>query len=205
MFEEVFKFELRNLGIDNTIAAELWDEIQLNYAGPGRYYHNLIHLDRLVGQLLPVKVEIEDFQTLVFSIAYHDIVYDTTRNDNEEQSAAFALERLIYLEQLPERKEKCREQILATKGHQVSENPDTNYFTDADLSILGADRDEYSIYAQQIRKEYGLYTDAVYRAGRTNVLNYFLSMNQIFKTDYFKEKFEVNAKINIKNELRSFS
>jgi predicted metal-dependent HD superfamily phosphohydrolase len=92
-------------------------------------------------------------------------------------------------------------QILATKGHTVSTDNDTNLFTDADLSILGESWELYQEYFQKIRKEYAIYPDAVYNPGRTKVLNHFLSMERIFKTDIFHEKFELNAKNNLTREL----
>ena len=201
MFQQVFSNELQKLGLDIPIIDNLWDEIKLNYNGPDRYYHNIHHLNNLVEQLLPVKNEIEDWPTLIFSVAYHDIIYDTRRTDNEEQSAILANERLIYLEQSPDRKEKCRQQILATKGHQVSDDPDTNYFTDADLSILGADSSSYLEYTRQIRKEYEHYPDPDYKKGRAAVLTYFLNMKSLFKTEFFKDRFEKQARLNMQNEL----
>jgi predicted metal-dependent HD superfamily phosphohydrolase len=202
MFRQVFTIELQKLRIDNLIIDQLWDEINLNYNNANRHYHNINHLNHLSEHLLHIKQEIEDWSTMVFSIAYHDVVYDIMRSDNEEQSAIFAYERLTFLEQLLERKERCKEQILATKGHQRSENSDTNYFIDADLSILGSDWDSYSEYAKQIREEFKQYKDADYRTGRAAVLNHFLKMKTIFKTDLFQNKLEEKARINIKKELK---
>jgi predicted metal-dependent HD superfamily phosphohydrolase len=78
---------------------------------------------------------------------------------------------------------------------------DTNLFTDADLSILGKSWDAYSQYYQQVRKEYGFYPDLLYKPGRKKVLQHFLSMNSIYKTPFFKEKYEHSAIENLKHEL----
>ena len=82
---------------------------------------------------------------------------------------------------------------------------DTNYFTDADLSILGSDSDSYLTYTKQIRKEYSYFPDLLYKPGRRKVLEHFLEMGNIFKTKYFQDKFEIQAKINILGELKSLS
>ena len=95
----------------------------------------------------------------------------------------------------------CVQHILATKSHAVSENNDTNLFTDADLSVLGADREVYEQYYKQIRKEYSIYPDLMYNPGRKKVLQNFLGMKRIFKTDYFYGKFEEKARRNITAEL----
>ncbi|MNL39457.1 hypothetical protein D3C87_1617380 [compost metagenome] len=95
----------------------------------------------------------------------------------------------------------CRKQILATKSHLESTDSDTNYFTDADLSILGQAWEMYAMYSQNVRKEYAIYSNSIYRAGRLKVLNHFLSKHCIYKTSYFHQKFEQQAQDNLKNEV----
>ncbi|MCZ8215068.1 MAG: hypothetical protein O9262_02465, partial [Cyclobacteriaceae bacterium] len=97
--------------------------------------------------------------------------------------------------------ELCQEQILATKSHSKSSNNDTNYFTDADLSILGQDWDTYSQYYQAVRKEYAIYPDLIYNPGRKKVLQHFLSMESLFKTTFFVAKFQTTAKQNLQKEI----
>ncbi len=96
---------------------------------------------------------------------------------------------------------QCEEQIRATKKHILSISSDTNYFIDADLSVLGQSWEVYADYFQNIRKEYAVYPDLVYNPGRKQVLNHFLSMERIYKSDYFYQKFEFQAKENLKAEL----
>jgi predicted metal-dependent HD superfamily phosphohydrolase len=205
MFEDVFKVELIKLTTDSFLIGKLWTEIQTNYTSSGRYYHNLSHLDNLIETLLPIKNQMEDWQILTFSVAYHDIVYNTFKKDNEEKSAALGYERMTLLNFPPLLKEKCKLQILSTKHHIESEDADTNYFTDADLSILGSDTESYRNYTKQIRKEYRHFPDILYKPGRKKVLRHFLEMQSIFKTKYFQDKFEEQAKVNISDELKSLS
>jgi predicted metal-dependent HD superfamily phosphohydrolase len=195
MFEIAFKTELGILATDKLLTEQLLAEIRSNYSRPGRYYHTLAHLDNLLAELLPIKDKIDDWQTLVFSIAYHDIVYNSRKQDNEEKSAALAYERMTRLDLPVAAKEKCSNQIKATKGHQVSSDGDTNYFTDADLAILGSDHESYQAYAKQIRKEYRLYPDFLYKPGRQKVLRHFLAMESIYKTNWFKDKYEEQARL----------
>jgi predicted metal-dependent HD superfamily phosphohydrolase len=205
MFEETFKDELLHISSDNSVIDKLWTEIRSSYSKPARYYHNMSHLNSLVEQLFTIKNQIEDWQTLTFSVAYHDIVYNTLKKDNEEKSAALAYDRMTQLNFNAIQKEKCKLQILATKQHQVSNNTDTNYFIDADLSILGSDNKSYLKYSEQIRKEYRHFPDILYKPGRRKVLAVFLDMKNIFKTKYFQDKYEEQAKINISDELKSLS
>jgi len=85
---------------------------------------------------------------------------------------------------------------------ESSDQEDTNYLLDADLSVLGKDFETYLKYTQNIRKEYSIYPDFLYKPGRKKVLKHFLELESIFKTEYFKEKYEARAKENIAKELQ---
>ena len=205
MFEEVFKSELATVTGDSPLINKLWSEINVNYTSPARAYHNLAHLDYIIEKLLPIRSQIDDWQILTFSVAYHDIIYNILKKDNEERSAALASDRMSLLNFPSIRKKKCELQILATKRHLLSSDPDTNYFTDADPSILGSDNETYLNYTKQIRKEYGLFPDILYKTGRRKILEQFIKMGAIFKTKYFQDRFEDQARINISIELKSLS
>jgi len=203
MFERAFKEVLSNLTPDQLLIDKLWKEINSNYRSSHRYYHTVTHLDHLIAELYPVKDQIEDWETVTLSVAYHDIVYNPLKNDNEEKSAAMATDRLSQLNVSKDQKEKCRQQILSTRTHAVSDKPDTNYLTDADLAILGSDPESYSEYSRKVRKEYKYFPDLVYNPGRKKVLMRFLEMSNIFKTTYFQNKYEVQARLNMASELKS--
>lgn len=178
-----------------------WTELRERYREGGRFYHNLIHIANVYKALTKEKNKIEDWEVLVLAVLYHDIVYDVSRNDNEEQSAVWAERVMLSLKINPHRIERCKAHILATKTHIVSSDPDTNLFTDADLSILGMDPSTYSVYAAQVREEYSIYDDAIYNVGRAKVLSSFLAKPTIYKTTIFQQQFEQQARINIKSEL----
>jgi predicted metal-dependent HD superfamily phosphohydrolase len=198
----IFSELVQKYSDDNSLNQELWNEIVENYSGKKRHYHNLSHLENLIKQLLGFKEIISDWDVVLFSVFYHDIVYNTLKQDNEEQSALLAETKLKALKLSNEQIEKCKAAILATKSHELSKDKDINLFTDADLSILGAGWDEYSAYAKQIRKEYSIYPDLIYNPGRKKVLHHFLHMQNIFKTPEFFDTFEKQARQNLKRELR---
>ncbi len=202
MFEIIFKAELTYFTTDKTLINKLWSEIASHYNKRNRHYHNLLHLDHLLQELIIIKDKLTDWPIIVFSIAYHDIIYNALKKDNEEKSADIAYERLGLLHITTERRYKCREQILATKAHNKSTDDDTNYFTDADLAILGSSYFNYKKYTEQIRKEYRMYPDLIYKPGRQKVLHHFLQMPAIYKTDYFIERYEQQAGNNIQYELQ---
>jgi len=201
MIEKEFSDVLYSICNDKKTVATYWLEIQLQYSKSSRHYHNLQHLNHLTQQLLPIKHLLQNWPVIVFAIAWHDIIYSATSKNNELKSAELAVKRLKAIQLNDENIKDCYDLIIATKAHSLSDNPDTNYFTDADLSILGSGADEYLIYTQQIRKEYNIYPTIVYNPGRKKVLQHFLSMHSIFKTDYFYNLYEKTARNNLQAEL----
>ena len=186
---------------DKSIPISLWNEIEKKYSSHKRYYHTLSHLEVMLDQLDGCKQLIVDRDTLLFSAFYHDIVYNVLKSNNEERSADLAVKRLSATEFPVHKINTCRDQIVATKNHLNSNNEDTNLLTDADLSILGQPSDVYGQYCGQIRKEYSIFPDIVYKPGRKKVLIHFLNMKRIFKTSFFYDKYELPARHNLDSEL----
>lgn len=186
---------------DQDIIDDLWTEIETKYSQKGRFYHNLEHLESMFSELESVKNKIQNFTEVSFSVFYHDIIYDATSKLNEEKSAEFSEIRLKKLNVNSESIEKISQQILATKSHLKSDDNDINYLLDADLVILGKDLETYIDYTEKIRKEYAIYPDLLYKPGRRKVLKHFLELENIFKTEDFREKYEVRARENILFEI----
>jgi predicted metal-dependent HD superfamily phosphohydrolase len=186
---------------DNLLINELWEEIEAAHSAPKRHYHTLKHLKNLLYQLEAVKDQIQNWEAVLFTLYYHDIVYNPLKDNNEEKSAELAAARLSALAVPAGLFQLCKQQILATKRHLPDADPDTNYFTDADLSVLGQDWHVYSAYAEGVRKEYSIYPDLIYKPGRKKVLQHFLQMDRIYKTDHFYKMLEASAKRNLQQEL----
>ncbi len=186
---------------DTHLIDELWKEIEENYSNKKRHYHTLSHLDNLLKQLSEVKDKIESWETIMFTLFYHDIIYNALKSDNEEKSAELAEKRMSQINVPSHIIENCKLQILATKKHLSDQSSDANYFLDADLSVLGQDIETYTLYYQNVRKEYAIYPDIIYKPGRKKVLKHFLGMDRIYKTEYFHTKLESQAKYNLSTEL----
>lgn len=201
MLKKTFTILLHAYTSDIGLIETLWNEIEKAYFNPKRSYHTLSHLEHVLAQLLLVKDKIHDWDTILFTLFYHDVVYKASRSDNEEQSAVIAEKRMQELSVSTEKIISCKKQIMATKSHFKEADSDTNYFTDADLSILGQDWETYAAYVKDVRKEYAVYPDFLYKPGRKKVVAHFLNMERIFKTDYFFEGLEEKATRNLKGEL----
>ncbi|PKV49194.1 putative metal-dependent HD superfamily phosphohydrolase [Aquimarina sp. MAR_2010_214] len=201
MLKQAFITLLSNYTTDVGYIKSLWDDVVKYHSKKNRYYHNLSHLEHLYHKLTEVKNEIKDWDIVLFALFYHDYIYNALKQDNEEQSAKKAVGILSSLSIEDNRITLCSDIILATKGHHISENKDINYFTDADLSILGSDWKNYEEYFKNVRKEYKYYPDFMYNKGRIKVLNHFINMPAIFKSEYFYKRFEAKAKENLQQEI----
>lgn len=188
---------------DLGLLESFWLELEKQYSHKSRHYHNLAHLDNLLQLLEDCKANVEDWQSLIFAVFYHDAIYKVLKSNNEEKSAEMAQERMRQINFPEARIKRCVNHILATKSHNWSDDEDSNLFMDADLSILGSDWDQYQQYTAQVRKEYSIYPDLVYKPGRKKVLTGFLERESIFKTPSFKQRFEEPARQNILREIES--
>lgn len=182
---------------------ECWNEIEKNYSSKSRHYHNLGHLKNMITELDKVQSDVKNLDTLMFAIYYHDIVYKATKSNNEHQSALTFKNRITKTSFKNLR--ECMHQIEATKEHKLSNDNDTNILLDLDLTILGKSYKEYKRYCDNIRKEYNIYPDFMYRKGRRKALKSILELDYIFKTDFFKQEYENQAKENLMLELKQLN
>jgi predicted metal-dependent HD superfamily phosphohydrolase len=177
----------------------LWQEVEQAYQAEGRHYHTLPHLNHLLSELTPFQSHFKQWDAIVLAIVYHDIVYRVPGNDNEKESADLAENRLQSISFPIAEIDQCKRLIMATKKHKANDR-EIDLFTDADLSILGAEPEAYQQYAAQVRKEYQIFPDPIYNQGRKKVLSHFLHGPVIFKTPEFFEKYERAARINLQWE-----
>ena len=121
---------------DIRFTGELWTEIHIAYSSSKRHYHTLSHLKYMIDKALRFKNKITDFDTLLFSIFYHDFVYNIKQQDNEQKSADIAKDRLTKLDVPFEKVTKCSNQILSTKDHKAFNDNDTKYLLAIDIAIF---------------------------------------------------------------------
>jgi predicted metal-dependent HD superfamily phosphohydrolase len=201
MLTDTFLQVVNKYSNNTELATNLWLEIFTKYSDPKRQYHTIEHLEAIIVDLIKVKDKIEDWDTTLLAVFYHDIIYKASSSTNEGDSAKLAMQKLSEIGYPAEKIAKCANMILATKLHELSEDNDTNYLIDADLAILGKGQFDYQKYTEQIREEYSIYPDFMYNNGRKKALQHFLQMSTIYKTEYFFNKYEKQARLNISNEL----
>lgn len=189
---------------DKTIKEDSFQVLKEQYSEKSRFYHNFSHVKALLNLFDSLENQIQDRNAIQFSIWFHDVIYDTKRSDNEEESARLAAEMLDKLHVNTETIEFVRDLILATKDHS-GRNPSygAKLFLDMDLAILGMSEQIYKEYSQAIREEYSWVSESMYRKGRKKVLKSFVEREKIYFTDEMKVRYEEQARKNINSEIKS--
>jgi predicted metal-dependent HD superfamily phosphohydrolase len=191
-------------GVKEAGLRAFYDEVVRRYAAPGRYYHNLYHILRVVRVVLG-QPQARTEPAPVFAAFLHDVIYDSRAKDNEERSAEFARELLAGLCIEKDVRDEVARLILLTKAHQTSPG-DTlgQVLLDADLEVLCQVQELYDAYAEAIRKEYEWVPEPDYRGARRKVLESFLDRPAIYQSEFIKTK-EPLARANLAREIASLS
>lgn len=198
---------MRTLGVSEEKWQPVWQNLERLYGERARYYHNFKHINKVLAWLDTFSGGTAS-ALLCLSAFYHDAIYDTRQQDNEEQSAALARRDFAALGLAEQLAEDVAAIICATKGHRPLSGKlarDSRLFLDADLSILGASAGEYGLYAANIALEYDWFEPAAYKKGRANVLKRFLERKQIFYSPQARTLLEKSAQSNIERELARLS
>lgn len=197
--QEIHSKLLLEIGFESSKIKQLWLDLEKAYSGKSRHYHNLKHLEEMIILFEKHKSELKFPDEVLYSIFYHDYVYKVTRKDNELKSAEKAIS--ILPKECKLNKDLVFDMILATQLHQHNTINDINWLIDFDLKILAKDWNDYQTYCNQIRKEYRIYPNFMYKPGRKKALEHFLEHKFIFQTDEFRMQFEEKTRRNIEREI----
>jgi len=175
------------------------------YSAENRAYHNLSHIKALIHLYDEFKPD-AGCDAILFAIWYHDIIYDTRSNENEEISADLARDALCALGVPTAIAWEVDLMIRATKHHSSEHlSADGELFLDLDISILGASSELYHEYSDAIRKEYDWVPWSIYRQARSAILRNFLQRQRIFFTDQINARFGHQASRNLEQELNELA
>jgi predicted metal-dependent HD superfamily phosphohydrolase len=187
---------LQTWAVDPIRAGQVFADVSRHYAGPGRWYHTLDHVQSVLETLDNLGAYAQNPHAVKLAAWLHDVIYDSKASDNEERSADYA-ERLCQELSIPD----CRvvaTLILKTKTHSAGGDVDAQVLLDADLAILGTSEPVYRTYVEQIRQEYAWVPEPEYRTGRRQILERFLTKPRIY---HFLSLLEKPARHNLTAEI----
>ena len=131
----VSKYSNNKILINNT-----FNDIEICYSSSDRYYHNLSHVKFMLSEAENFRTEFDDFNSIRFSVWFHDIIYEVDRSDDEERSADMAEAFLIKINYDKIKILNIKNLIRKTKNQQNTKSTDLFdplIFLDLDLLILG--------------------------------------------------------------------
>lgn len=204
--KKTFDTIVKNLDFNQEKSVEIFNKIIDAYDDPTRGYHDSKHIISMLKNLdeyiLNNPNSIQKPDEFKFAILMHDYV---NGNPNEISESIEAAETFIKQMSSNHDTNYIKNLILATDySHQkLNLSADEMLMQDLDLLILGSNPTDYKEYSKLIRKQYSHVPDNIFNQARKKVLQNFLNQENIYHTNYFKSQYEVQARENINNEIKT--
>lgn len=174
-----------------------FDRLVAAYDEPHRAYHTQRHLDDCLALLNDFRALAHRPAEVECALWFHDAVYEPMSKGNEERSAEWAAEFLHASGAAKDVADRVRELVLATRHAAVPVDSDARLLVDVDLSILGATRERYERFEDEVRREYRWVPGPLYRRKRAEILESFVARPAIYSHGPLRERFEANARSNL--------
>lgn len=208
----------RNLGVALGARDQALDEVyrQLDhrYREAHRFYHTWEHIASCLHELDSAAHLCARPQVVELALWFHDVVYDPHATDNEERSATLLSEAVLRLAVEPEISVVAQGLVRAT-AHFAEEgwgamdlqgageiDQDMRVTLDIDLATLGSPSVQYDRHEKEIRQEYAFLTEGEWREGRGKLIEAFLARPRIYRTDFFRARYETQARENLTRSLK---
>jgi predicted metal-dependent HD superfamily phosphohydrolase len=181
------------------------DSVLRGWTEPHRRYHGLDHLLDCLARLDESPSVGQERDLAETALWYHDVVYRPGAPDNEARSAELARAALLEGGAPQSTADEVARLVRLTDHVAPPADPVGELVCDVDLSILGRPAREFEAYERRIREEYGQVPDPLYRTGRARVLTKLLAREPLFRTDYFRRRYENAARHNLRRSLDSLA
>ncbi len=179
--------------------ADVRRDLEARWAEPHRRYHDLEHLDEMLGHL--DRFDASDDLVCLLATWFHDAILDPARSDNEERSALLAIEQLSAVGWAIDEIDEVAAIVRATRTHDASAVGREAVVLDADMAILGAEPERYARYLVDVRHEYAHVDDEAFAKGRRAFVEELLGRPRLFATGRGVELWESAARRNLMSEL----
>jgi len=178
-----------------------FSQLQSAYAEKHRHYHTSAHIEACLALFNEHRNAATKPAEIECAIWFHDAIYSPMSKENELKSADWAAQFLRENGCSDETPDNVRSHILATVHNSSVSDPDTQLLVDIDLSILGSDKEMYRSFENNVRREYKWVPPPLYRRERRKILTSFLARKAIYFTLPLREKYENQARINLKEAI----
>ena len=190
----------RQLGAQDT-GDDLHRRLVACWSEKHRHYHTLQHLRECFEHFDGARADAALPAEIAIALWFHDGIYETARDDNEQRSADWARDAAIAAGIAQHTAQRLHEMVMATRHEVMPADADTKLLVDIDLSILGAPRERFDESDAQIRREYAHVPEPEWRDGRRRVLRGFLDRPRLYGTERFHAMLETRARENLQRSL----
>lgn len=183
-----------------------WFDCMKNRTG---WYHSWGHLIDIFCEIKENHDHIHDITSMIWATLFHDAIYKPGSKSNEEESAKL-MRICLYQFLSTSNLDHIESLILATKQHQQNEwihsewkNSDLKLFVDIDFSVLAFNPSRYNLYLLGIDEEFKKYPSIFFSKIRKRWIQNILARKNIYVTEFYRNKCEIIARKNLKNELEN--
>ena len=173
------------------------------YSEKHRRYHTVEHISATLRHLDDVVDLADSANEIEMALWFHDAVYKTVSSTNELDSAALVLDFLSSNGVSIAITDRVYKLVMATDHRMKAKGNDQLLIVDIDLSILGANELVFSQFEKNVRYEYRHVPNFLYSRKRKEILANFLQRDRIYQHDFFHEKLEKQARINLESAIGS--
>jgi predicted metal-dependent HD superfamily phosphohydrolase len=179
----------------STDAAEVYADLAARLGEPGRFFHNLGHIDDCLRRFDTIAAHLADRDAVEIALWFHDAVYVPGDPTNERRSAQLFLVQSQGAR--PVFRRRVTALILTTKRDRTPRGNDCKFIDDIDLAGFGSPWDEFMRNGALLRQEFAKQTEADYNRGLAGFLGGLRRRGRFFRTDYFAQRLETQARHNL--------
>ncbi len=176
-------------------AAAVYADLSARMNSAGRRFHNLGHIDDCLRRFDEIAPRLDDRDAVELGLWFHDAVYEPGDPTNERRSAELFLRQSVGARGLLRRRVTAL--ILTTKRDRTPRSNDCKFIDDIDLAGFGAPWDDFMRNGELLRREFAKQSDADYNRGLSSFLMGLRRRPRFFRTDYFAQRLEKQARNNV--------
>lgn len=186
---------------DNAAMVEL---ALVHYRQPHRFYHDAAHVQEMMALARSLKLDLSPAEEL--AVLWHDAVYvpGADKGMNEKLSAklmlATAANGPAYFSAIDKQMLATAERIILETTHAGEPTSEAARVIDLDLYRLGSPWAEFDRHAHAIEREFRVLHESPEKfwIARANFYRAMLQRPRIFTTDLFRQRYEAQARNNLK-------
>lgn len=176
-------------------AAAVYADLVRRLDAPDRVFHNLRHIDDCLRGFDEVAPHLRDADAVELALWFHDAVYAPGDPANERRSAD------LFVAQAGGAPHVLRARvvslILATERRQAPRTEDARFVDDIDLAGFGVGWAAFAASSARLRREFADLDDGAYYRGQWKFLSRLRRRPTFFRTAWFRERYEAQARANL--------